>query len=62
TIDPHFRPIQDEGVEWARNLFAAGSVLAGYNYAVEKSGLGVALTSGFSAALHASNYVKEVAK
>jgi glycerol-3-phosphate dehydrogenase subunit B len=62
SVDPHFRPIQEDGVEWATNLYAAGSVLAGYNYAVEKSGLGVALTSGFSAALHASNYVKEVSK
>lgn len=60
TVDPQFRPIQEEGVEWVKNLFAAGSVLAGYNYPVEKSGLGVALTSGFSAAMNAINYVKEV--
>jgi len=60
TVDPQFRPIQEEGVEWVKNLFAAGSVLAGYNYPVEKSGLGVALTSGFNAAMNAVNYVKEV--
>jgi glycerol-3-phosphate dehydrogenase subunit B len=62
TVDPHFRPIKEDGLEWAPNLFAAGSVLAGYNYSVEKSGLGVALTSGFSAALDASNHVTEVLK
>jgi glycerol-3-phosphate dehydrogenase subunit B len=60
TVDPQFRPIQEDGVEWVKNLFAAGSVLAGYNYSVEKSGLGVAVTSGFSAAKNAISYVKEV--
>ncbi|TET12042.1 MAG: anaerobic glycerol-3-phosphate dehydrogenase subunit B [Candidatus Thorarchaeota archaeon] len=60
TVDPQFRPIQEDGVEWVKNLFAAGSVLAGYNYSVEKSGLGVAVTSGFSAAMSAISYVKEV--
>ncbi|MFW9982373.1 MAG: anaerobic glycerol-3-phosphate dehydrogenase subunit GlpB [Candidatus Thorarchaeota archaeon] len=60
TLDPQYRPIRDDGIEWAENLFAAGSVLAGYNYSVEKSGLGVALTSGFSAATNAISYIKEV--
>ncbi|MFW9956812.1 MAG: anaerobic glycerol-3-phosphate dehydrogenase subunit GlpB [Candidatus Odinarchaeota archaeon] len=50
SIDPQFRPIREDGLEWADNVFAAGAVLAGYNYSVEKSGLGVALTSGYSAA------------
>ncbi len=62
TVDPNFRPINEEGVEWARNLYAAGSVLAGYNYSVEKSGLGVALTTGFSAAQSTISYLKEVSK
>lgn len=61
SIDPHFRPVNEEGIEWADNLFAAGSVLAGYNYPVEKSGLGVALTSGYSAALRAAEFIKGVA-
>jgi len=60
TVDPNFRPIQEDGTEWARNLFAAGSILGGYNYSVEKSGLGVALSTGFSAALNACDYVKGV--
>ncbi|MFW9961475.1 MAG: anaerobic glycerol-3-phosphate dehydrogenase subunit GlpB [Candidatus Thorarchaeota archaeon] len=50
SIDPQFRPIREDGLEWAKNVFAAGAVLAGYNYSVEKSGLGVALTSGYGAA------------
>jgi glycerol-3-phosphate dehydrogenase subunit B len=61
TVDPHFRPVQEDGVEWASNLFVAGSVLAGYDYSIEKSGLGVAATSGYSAAKSAINFIKEVA-
>lgn len=60
TVDPHFRPVKEDGVEWASNLFAAGSVLAGYDYSTEKSGLGVAATSGYSAAKNAINFIKEV--
>ncbi|MHA2046959.1 MAG: anaerobic glycerol-3-phosphate dehydrogenase subunit GlpB [Candidatus Thorarchaeota archaeon] len=60
TVDPQFRPIQENGVEWADNVFAAGSVLAGYNYSVEKSGLGIAATTGYSAAKSAIDYVSEV--
>jgi glycerol-3-phosphate dehydrogenase subunit B len=60
SIDPQFRPIREDGLEWADNVFAAGAVLAGYNYSVEKSGLGVALTSGYRAAKSAVDYVKGV--
>lgn len=61
TLDPHFRPINEDGVEWASNLYSAGAVLAGYDYSIEKSGLGVAAVSGFSAAKHAIDFIKEVA-
>ena len=60
SIDPKFRPVNEAGIEWAKNLFAAGAVLAGYNYSVEKSGLGVAATSGYSAAKNAIEFIKEV--
>ena len=60
TVDPHFRPINEDGVEWAPNLFSAGAVLAGYDYSIEKSGLGVAAVSGFSAAKNAIDFIKEV--
>lgn len=45
-VDPEFKPIGLDGVEVAENLFAAGSILAGYNYTTEKSGLGVSLLTG----------------
>lgn len=61
SVDPRFRPVDEDGLEWAKNLFAAGAVLAGYNYSVEKSGLGVAATSGYSAAKNAIEFIKEVA-
>ncbi len=61
SVDPEFRPVTDEGIEWAKNLYAAGSILAGYNYSVEKSGLGVAATSAFNAVKNVIEYVKEVA-
>jgi glycerol-3-phosphate dehydrogenase subunit B len=60
TLDPHFRPVNEDGVEWASNLFSAGAVLAGYDYSIEKSGLGVAAISGFSAAKNAIDFIKEV--
>jgi anaerobic glycerol-3-phosphate dehydrogenase len=52
--------VTEEGLEWAENLFAAGAVLAGYNYAIEKSGLGVAAVSGNNAVRNAIDYIKEV--
>ena len=61
TLDPRFRPIDENGVEWASNLFSAGAVLAGYDYSIEKSGLGVAALSGYSAAKNAIAFIKEVA-
>jgi glycerol-3-phosphate dehydrogenase subunit B len=60
TVDPLFRPVQEDGVEWASNLFVAGSVLSGYDYSIEKSGLGVAATSGYLAAKSAISFLKEV--
>ena len=60
SVDPEFRPVIEEGTEWAVNLFAAGAVLAGYNYSIEKSGLGVAATSGFNAAKNIVALIKEV--
>jgi len=60
SIDPQFRPVREDGLEWAENVFAAGAILAGYNYSVEKSGLGVALTSGYGAAKSAIDCIKGV--
>ncbi|TFF84044.1 FAD-binding protein, partial [Candidatus Thorarchaeota archaeon] len=60
SADPHLRPVKRDGTEWAANLFCAGAVLAGYNYASEKSGLGVAATTGRVAAKNAKQYLREV--
>ena len=62
TVDSKFRPVQEDGVEWAPNLFVAGAVLAGYDYSTEKSGLGVAATSGYLAAKSAMSFLEEVAE
>jgi glycerol-3-phosphate dehydrogenase subunit B len=59
AVDMNFRPIDADGVERAKNLFCAGSILAKYNYSLEKSGLGVALSTGFAAGHNAAKMVKE---
>ena len=61
SVDPHFRPVTEDGTEWAENLYAAGAVLAGYNYSIEKSGLGVAATSAYNAVKNIIERIKEVA-
>ena len=61
SVDPHLRPVQKNGIERAKNLFCAGSILAGYSYSSEKSGLGVAATTGYTVASNVAGYLKEVA-
>ncbi|MHA2140190.1 MAG: anaerobic glycerol-3-phosphate dehydrogenase subunit GlpB [Candidatus Thorarchaeota archaeon] len=60
TVDTSFRPVGLDGVESARNLFCAGSIIGLYNYSLEKSGLGVALCTGRAAGRYASQFVQEV--
>jgi glycerol-3-phosphate dehydrogenase subunit B len=62
AVDMNFRPIDTDGVERAKNLFCAGSILAKYNYSLEKSGLGVALSTGFTAGHNAAKMVEEGAE
>jgi glycerol-3-phosphate dehydrogenase subunit B len=59
SVDPYFRPVSQDGDVTAENLFAAGSILAGYNYAMEKNGLGVALTTGYFAGETSARVAKE---
>ncbi|MHA2003344.1 MAG: 4Fe-4S dicluster domain-containing protein, partial [Candidatus Thorarchaeota archaeon] len=56
AVDMDFRPIDADGVERAKNLFCAGSILAKYNYSLEKSGLGVALSTGLAAGRRITPY------
>ncbi|MHA1902561.1 MAG: anaerobic glycerol-3-phosphate dehydrogenase subunit GlpB [Candidatus Thorarchaeota archaeon] len=46
SVDQFFRPVGPDGTYTSENLFCAGSLLAGYNYSAEKSGLGVCLATG----------------
>jgi glycerol-3-phosphate dehydrogenase subunit B len=59
AVDMDFRPIDADGIEHAKNLYCAGSILAKYNYSMEKSGLGVALNTGLAAGRNAAKMVKE---
>ena len=59
-FDSRFRPTDNRGKTYATNLYAAGSILCGYNYHVEKSGLGVALATGRAVGKYATESTKEV--
>jgi len=48
-IDESMRPQDEEGVPEYENLYAAGSVVGGYDFAAEKSGSGVSLATGYRA-------------
>ncbi len=48
-VDENLRPVDYNGRAKAENLFAAGAIIAGYDFSSEKSGLGVALTTGYVA-------------
>ncbi|MHA1907321.1 MAG: anaerobic glycerol-3-phosphate dehydrogenase subunit GlpB [Candidatus Thorarchaeota archaeon] len=61
-FDSLLHPTDNSGAAFASNLYAAGSILCGYNYHVEKSGLGIALVTGRVAGVHASKTAKEVSK
>lgn len=53
-VNEKLQPISDEGETIYSNLYAAGSILSGYNYIAEKSGMGVAIVTGYLAGLYAS--------
>nr|MDO8083085.1 anaerobic glycerol-3-phosphate dehydrogenase subunit GlpB [Candidatus Freyarchaeota archaeon] len=54
NVNEKLQPISDKGEPVYGNLYAAGSVLSGYNYIAEKSGMGVAIVTGYLAGLNAS--------
>ena len=62
-VDAELRPLSAAGTPALENLFAAGSVVGGYDYITDRCGLGTALICGYlagrNAALHAST--REVA-
>jgi glycerol-3-phosphate dehydrogenase subunit B len=52
-VNQDLNPLNREGAIVARNVYCAGGVLANTDYIDEKSGLGVALTTGYMAGLKA---------
>ena len=50
---------QVDDLVWSSGLSRCGSVLSGYDFATEKSGLGVALVTGHSAGQNAIQLIKE---
>lgn len=54
-----FQAFSKGGVEVFQNLFAAGSVLGGYDYIHGRCGAGVAICTGFLAGRNASTWIKE---
>ena len=59
AVDNLFRPCDATGQPIADNVHLAGSILTGYDYAREKSGNGVAVVTGYQAALCAISGVKK---
>jgi len=57
-VDSIMRPLNERGEVFCDNLFACGSILSGYDYATEKSGLGVCAVTGLIAAKKAGECVK----
>ena len=57
-VDNMFRPVGLGGVPVCENLFAAGAILSGYNRISEKSGLGVAISTGYFAGNIAASLVR----
>ncbi|MGC8685313.1 MAG: FAD-binding protein [bacterium] len=45
-VDDYLRPLDEDGKVVYKNLFAAGSVLSGYNYIYDRTGMGTAMMTG----------------
>lgn len=59
ATDAQLRPVTGDGATLAPNLFAAGDLLAGFDPARDRTGLGVALVTGVLAARHAAAAARE---
>jgi len=57
-VDNMFRPVGLDGTPVYENLFAAGAILSGYSRVSEKSGLGVAISTGYFAGNIVANFVR----
>lgn len=59
AVDTSMRPVDDQGHVVLENLFAAGSVIGGYDPAKDGSGLGVAALTALAAGEGAARWVNE---
>ncbi len=50
-VDDSLRPVDADGRVVYKNLYAAGSVLSGYNYIYDKTGMGTAMITGTKAGI-----------
>lgn len=55
---PLFQPLFSDGINYFENVFAAGSILPGYDYIHGRCGGGVAITTGAYAGKNASAWIK----
>lgn len=58
-VDADLRPLDSSGAPAIENVFFAGRTLGGYDYASEKSGFGVAASTGWKAGCMAASLVAE---
>ncbi|MEM3750022.1 MAG: anaerobic glycerol-3-phosphate dehydrogenase subunit GlpB [Candidatus Jordarchaeales archaeon] len=56
-VNAQMKPVVNDEVAYD-NLFAAGSIISGYNYVREKSGMGVAAVTGYIAGMNAATHVE----
>ncbi len=57
-VDAHLRPAEKDTC-LLNNVFLAGRILGGYDHGHEKSGHGVAITTGYMAGIFAARHAKE---
>jgi glycerol-3-phosphate dehydrogenase subunit B len=55
-IDSSLRPLGTDGLPFHPRLYAAGSVISGYDPAADKTGLGVAIFTGYLAGEAAASF------
>ncbi len=58
-VDAQLRPVDERGAVLAPGLYACGSLLRGYDPAVDRTGLGVAVFTGFLAGERATRFRPE---
>lgn len=50
-VDDYLKPVDENGKVVYKNLFAAGSILSGYNYIYDRTGMGTSMITGVRAGI-----------